>query len=120
MPPAPHQRSGKWFIHAVGEHEVDNANVAGLLADTIDAADTLLHAGRVPRKVVVDKRTGDLKVETFARRIRTEQDPDLSSVQTSGDLLLRYRTPAPLLANLSAITCVTGKCVTVSRKQRIA
>ena len=47
------------------------------LADTVDAAETLLDAVRVPRKIIVDHQVGTLEVDSLTCGVSRKKDADL-------------------------------------------
>src|SRR5699024_7226006 len=53
--------------------EVDHHDVV-LLAKTVDTADTLFHALRIPRQVIVDQHGAELKVDTLSGSFRSDHD----------------------------------------------
>ena len=78
------QQSGEDLALAgVGGDEVPQAADL-LLADAVDAAETLLDAVGVPRQVVVDHQVRGLKVEALAGGVGGEQDLDVAVL---GELL---------------------------------
>jgi hypothetical protein len=57
------------ILNRIGDVQVDNRNAIGLLAEAIETANSLFHAHRVPRKIVVDHEAAELKIDTFASNL---------------------------------------------------
>ncbi|MPM92223.1 hypothetical protein SDC9_139358 [bioreactor metagenome] len=53
------------FLDSPGDPEMINCNEGGFLSDPVKTADPLLHFHRIPRKIVVEKNVGKLKVQAF-------------------------------------------------------
>ena len=64
-------------LDSIFKHEIQGSNDV-LLADTVDAANTLFHAHRVPGHIVVHNDMAELQVQTFTTGIGGDQNADVT------------------------------------------
>ncbi len=63
--------------------EVDDANLGVLLAETVNAADALLHAHGIPRHVVIDERAAELEIKALGGGIGAKQHVGLAVAEAA-------------------------------------
>jgi hypothetical protein len=87
-----------------GSHHVPQVADLGL-ADTVDAAEALLQAVRVPRQVVVDHQVGVLQVHAFAGRVGGHSTRAVGSLRNSSCTLRRSSrlTPPWIITTASSL-----------------